>query len=102
MGTRAVPGYMALRALSTGVAGTPTPFLVCLKRFLQTSSLRYLCAFTLVFTLRAFSATPAVHFTRISVEQGLSQSTVQAILQDHAGFIWFGTEEGLNRYDGYA
>jgi diguanylate cyclase (GGDEF)-like protein/PAS domain S-box-containing protein len=40
-------------------------------------------------------------FTRVSVEQGLSQSTVQAIFQDHVGFIWFGTEEGLNRYDGY-
>ncbi len=102
MGTRAVPGYMVLRALPTGVAGTPTPFLICVKRLLQTTSLRYLCAFTLVLTLRAFSATPAAHFTRISVEQGLSQSTVQAILQDHAGFIWFGTEEGLNRYDGYA
>jgi PAS domain S-box-containing protein len=44
---------------------------------------------------------PATRFTRLSVEQGLSQSTVQAILQDHVGFLWFGTEEGLNRYDGY-
>jgi len=35
------------------------------------------------------------------VEQGLSQNTVQAILQDHVGFLWFGTEEGLDRYDGY-
>jgi diguanylate cyclase (GGDEF)-like protein/PAS domain S-box-containing protein len=40
-------------------------------------------------------------FTRVSVEQGLSQSTVQAIFQDHVGFLWLGTEEGLNRYDGY-
>src|SRR5579872_7187005 len=46
-------------------------------------------------------ATAVPHFTHISVEQGLSQSTVQAILQDHAGYIWMGTEEGLNRYDGY-
>jgi diguanylate cyclase (GGDEF)-like protein/PAS domain S-box-containing protein len=43
-----------------------------------------------------------VRFTRLSIEQGLSQNTVQAILQDHVGFLWFGTEEGLNRYDGYA
>jgi PAS domain S-box-containing protein len=36
------------------------------------------------------------------VEHGLSQATVQAILQDHAGFFWFGTDEGLNRFDGYS
>jgi diguanylate cyclase (GGDEF)-like protein len=41
-------------------------------------------------------------FGRLSVDQGLSQSTVQAILQDRDGFLWFGTEEGLDRYDGYA
>src|SRR5258706_5958191 len=41
-------------------------------------------------------------FTRFSVEQGLSQNSVQAILQDHAGFLWFGTEEGLDLYDGYS
>ncbi len=40
-------------------------------------------------------------FTRLSVEDGLSQSSVQHILQDRLGFLWFGTQEGLNRYDGY-
>jgi diguanylate cyclase (GGDEF)-like protein/PAS domain S-box-containing protein len=48
------------------------------------------------------SAGQPVRFTRLSVEQGLSQSTVQALVQDHVGFLWLGTEEGLNRYDGYA
>ncbi len=43
-----------------------------------------------------------VRFVRISIEQGLSQGTVQAILQDHVGYLWFGTEEGLNCYDGYS
>jgi len=46
-------------------------------------------------------AASTIHFTRLSVEQGMSQATVEAILQDHTGFLWFGTEEGLNRYDGY-
>ena len=40
-------------------------------------------------------------FTRLSVDDGLSQSSVQAILQDRKGLLWFGTQEGLNRYDGY-
>jgi len=48
----------------------------------------------------AFAQRDAISFERISVEQGLSQNTVYAILQDHKGFYWFGTEDGLNRYDG--
>jgi signal transduction histidine kinase/ligand-binding sensor domain-containing protein len=41
-------------------------------------------------------------FTRFSIEQGLSQNTVQAITQDKQGFLWFGTQDGLCRYDGYS
>lgn len=47
------------------------------------------------------AAGEAPRFTRLSVEDGLSQSSVQQILQDRKGFLWFGTQEGLNRYDGY-
>jgi signal transduction histidine kinase/ligand-binding sensor domain-containing protein len=39
-------------------------------------------------------------FDHLTVDDGLSQSTVRAILQDDQGYIWFGTEDGLNRYDG--
>jgi ligand-binding sensor domain-containing protein/DNA-binding CsgD family transcriptional regulator len=42
-----------------------------------------------------------VKFKHLNVEQGLSNSTVQDILQDYRGFMWFGTYDGLNRYDGY-
>ena len=42
-----------------------------------------------------------LRFDRLSLEEGLSQSTVYAIVQDRRGFMWFGTEDGLNRYDGY-
>ena len=42
-----------------------------------------------------------LRFERISLEQGLSQSTVFSMLQDSQGFMWFGTEDGLNKYDGY-
>jgi len=41
-------------------------------------------------------------FERVSLEQGLSQSTVLTMFQDSRGFMWFGTEDGLNRYDGLA
>jgi ligand-binding sensor domain-containing protein len=39
-------------------------------------------------------------FSHISSEQGLSNSTIEAIAQDHRGFIWIGTRDGLNLYDG--
>lgn len=42
-----------------------------------------------------------IEFERISLEQGLSQSVVTCILQDRKGFLWFGTMDGLNQYDGY-
>jgi signal transduction histidine kinase/ligand-binding sensor domain-containing protein len=53
------------------------------------------------FAAPAYAETGTVRFDNISTEQGLSQSTVTAILQDHQGFMWFGTEDGLNQYDGY-
>jgi ligand-binding sensor domain-containing protein/signal transduction histidine kinase len=42
-----------------------------------------------------------IRFEHISSEQGLSQNVVTCILQDKRGFMWFGTEYGLNRFDGY-
>ncbi|MCP4543236.1 MAG: GAF domain-containing protein [Chloroflexi bacterium] len=42
-----------------------------------------------------------IKFERISLEQGLSDSTIFCILQDSKGFMWFGTHDGLNKYDGY-
>jgi ligand-binding sensor domain-containing protein/signal transduction histidine kinase len=42
-----------------------------------------------------------IRFRRIFLEEGLSQSSVLCINQDNRGFMWFGTADGLNRYDGY-
>ena len=40
-------------------------------------------------------------FEHLTVKQGLSQGTVVCILQDHLGFMWLGTQDGLNKFDGY-
>lgn len=39
-------------------------------------------------------------FDHLTVEDGLSESTILAVTQDSDGFMWFGTRQGLNRYDG--
>lgn len=42
-----------------------------------------------------------IKFERISIGQGLNQGTISCIYQDNRGFMWFGTQHGLHRYDGY-
>ena len=42
-----------------------------------------------------------VIFDRITMDSGLSSSSVTSILKDRTGYVWVGTTEGLNRYDGY-
>ena len=41
------------------------------------------------------------NFKNITIEDGLSQSTVETIYQDSKGYIWMGTNDGLDRYNGY-
>ena len=40
-------------------------------------------------------------FDHLGLREGLSQSFVNCIVQDKQGFIWFGTQDGLNKFDGY-
>jgi len=42
-----------------------------------------------------------IKFDHISLEDGLSQSSIHSIVQDNKGFVWFATLDGLNKYDGY-
>ncbi len=46
-------------------------------------------------------AQSSIKFDHITSENGLSQNDVNAIIQDDEGFMWFGTHDGLNKYDGY-
>lgn len=62
----------------------------------------WLTVCTLLGAVRTACAEETLHhyFHTFDVRDGLSQNTVNQILQDRQGFMWFGTKEGLNRYDG--
>ena len=45
---------------------------------------------------------PMHNIERFSIDNGLSQSSVQCLYIDSKGFLWVGTQDGLNRYDGYS
>ena len=49
----------------------------------------------------AFAQKQQLRFEHLSTNNGLSQSNAICLLQDSRGFMWFGTQDGLNRYDGY-
>jgi ligand-binding sensor domain-containing protein len=57
-----------------------------------------ICLFDLYF-LNA-KAEQTIHFGQLGRNEGLSQSSVNCILKDRDGFMWFGTQDGLNLYDG--
>jgi len=57
--------------------------------------------YCLLLVSSVFPKSLEIKFEHLSVEQGLSSGTIYSILQDNRGFLWFGTPDGLNRYDGY-
>ncbi len=60
-----------------------------------------LCGFFIIISLSSILPQGSIAFNHLTVENGLSQSSVMCILQDEKGFMWFGTQDGLNRFDGY-
>ncbi|GGM88416.1 hybrid sensor histidine kinase/response regulator [Dyadobacter beijingensis] len=69
------------------------------------SFMKAVCYGAVLVLLLCFHAVYAQEFTprfrRLTTDQGLSQSHVSAILKGQRGFMWFATEDGLNRFDGY-
>jgi ligand-binding sensor domain-containing protein/AraC-like DNA-binding protein len=52
-------------------------------------------------SVQVYSQAPKLSFKHLNTEQGLSDNGVKTIFQDKLGYVWFGTFNGLNRYDGY-
>ncbi|MRW87276.1 GAF domain-containing protein [Pseudoduganella sp. FT26W] len=66
------------------------------------SALRVFFACVLLALFSVARAAPlTLRFEHLGVEQGLTQESVASILQDRQGYMWLGTQAGLNRYDGY-
>ena len=57
--------------------------------------LLFFCAFNFL-----HAQEPSLYFEKIAVQDGLSHNKVNCIIQDKRGFMWLGTDDGLNRYDG--
>lgn len=55
----------------------------------------------LLVSVQAFAEDNIFAFRHLTLEDGLSNSNINCIVQDSTGFIWFGTENGLNKFDGY-
>jgi ligand-binding sensor domain-containing protein/signal transduction histidine kinase/DNA-binding response OmpR family regulator len=63
--------------------------------------LYYILLFFLLFHQNISGQDKPVLFSHLTTNEGLSHSSVNCILKDKYGFLWFGTNDGLNKYDGY-
>ncbi len=59
-----------------------------------------LAAFCIRYTDFASAQFSNMHFEHLTIEDGLSSNSVQCILRNSKGYLWLGTDRGLNKYDG--
>jgi ligand-binding sensor domain-containing protein len=71
-----------------------------LKRCWQLSGIPLLLIINII-AVTSFAQPPPLQFQHLNDAQGLSHNRVWAITQDKYGLIWVGTQDGLNRFDGY-
>jgi len=62
----------------------------------------WIAAILLLFVFHQISIARQSLFSHYSVNNGLSQSVIKCIFQDSKGYIWFGTQQGLNKFNGYS
>jgi ligand-binding sensor domain-containing protein/serine phosphatase RsbU (regulator of sigma subunit) len=62
---------------------------------------KLLITFSFISFLAGYAQQAEIKFQQILSKHGLSQSSVYAIIKDSKGFMWFGTQDGLNKYNGY-
>lgn len=75
----------------------------CVYKLIGVKELRLVLFFVFIGTVQLYSVEldkVDLTFRTLTIQDGLTQNTVICVFQDHRGFIWLGTEDGLNKYDG--
>jgi ligand-binding sensor domain-containing protein len=73
---------------------------LAMSPLLKIACLTILVIFVPLGVMPVGSQTHDIRIERITMAQGLSHGSIVAIFQDHKGFLWVGTQDGLNKYDG--